>query len=292
MSRVRTASRNRITKTDWILFAVLLVGLLLIIYPFYNALCISFSTEQAYLSTPFMLFPSEWTFDSYITVFSDKSLWSGYKITLILVVAGTACQLFFTVITGYAMSRPKWPGKNIVMNFILITMFFSGGLIPYYYLINNLGLYNSILVMIIPGAIDTYNMLLIRNYFQNLPFALEESAKIDGANDLVILWKIFLPLATPMLATIGLFFAIGNWNQWYNAMLFIDSQSLKPLQLVLRELIVTNTAGFNPSPIGRPSFSEGLKMASIFFTIVPVMCIYPFIQRFFVKGLVVGAIKG
>ncbi len=285
-------SRRRVTKTDWILAIFLFIGMLLIIYPFYNALLISFSSERAYLSTPFMIIPKEITFDSYITVFADKNLWSGYKITAILVVAGTATQLFFTVITGYALSRAKWPGKNLVMDFILVTMFFSGGLIPYYYLINDLGLYDSILVMIVPGAIDTYNMLLIRNYFQNLPVALEESAKIDGANDIVILWKIFLPLAVPMLATIGLFFAIGNWNQWYNAMLFIDRQSLKPLQLVLRELIVTNTASFGPSPIGRPAFSEGLKMASIFFTIVPVMCIYPFIQRFFVKGLVVGAIKG
>ncbi len=292
MAKQKESARRRVTKTDWVLCVILSIGLILILYPFYNALLISLSSERAYLSTPFMIIPKEFNFDSYLMVFSNESLWSGYKITVILVVVGTAYQLFFTVITGYAMSRSKWPGKNIVMDFILVTMFFGGGLIPYYYLIKDLGLYNTLAVMIIPGAIDTYNMLLIRNYFQNLPISLEESAKIDGANDIIILWKIFLPLATPMLATIGLFFAIGHWNQWYNAMLFIDSQSLKPLQLVLRELVVTNTTNFGPNPVGRPTFTEGLKMASIFFTIIPVMCIYPFIQRFFVKGLVVGAIKG
>ena len=201
-------------------------------------------------------------------------------------------QLFFTVITGYALSRNKWIGKGFLMNMILVTMFFGGGLIPYYFLIKNLGLYNTIWVMVIPGAIDTYNMLLMRNYFASLPADLEESAKIDGANDIQIFVKVYLPMALPMLATVGLFFAVGNWNSWYNGMLFIEKANLKPLQLILRELIATSSSQIE-SPIGVTDvYSEGLQMACIFFTIVPMMSFYPFVQKFFVKGLVVGAIKG
>ena len=211
---------------------------------------------------------------------------------MILLIGGTTYQLFFTVITGYAMSRNKWTGKNFVMNMILVTMFFGGGMVPYYYLIKSLKMMNTIWVMIIPGAIDTFNMLLMRNYFASLPAEMEESAKIDGANDLIIFGKIFLPLSLPMLATIGLFFAVGNWNSWYNAMLFIpDKTSIWPLQMVLRNMIATVSSNIeNPEAVD--GFSQGLTMASIFFTIVPMMCFYPFLQRFFVKGIVVGAIKG
>ena len=284
--------RSRITELDVVIFFILLFIVLIVIYPFYNAFLVSVTTEKEYLATPFMIWPKEWTFDSYATVLSEQSLWSGYKVTIFLTTVGTLIQLFFTVITGYAMSRNGWVGKNFIMNFILVTMFFGGGLIPYYYLIKDVGLYDSIWVMIIPGAISTYNMLLIRNYFQGLPIEMEESAKIDGANDIIIFYKVYLPLSMPMLATISLFLEVGNWNQWYNGMLFIDRQEYKPLQLVLRELVVTNTSSFGPSPVGKEVFSEGLKMASIFFTIVPIMCVYPFLQKFFVKGIVVGALKG
>ena len=282
---------QRIGKLDWVIFAILLVYALLIIYPFYNAFLISISPENVYINTPFLIWPKEITFDNYKTVFTSSQLWSGFKITFFVLIVGTLYQLFFTVITGYALSRSKWLGKNFVMDMILVTMFFGGGLIPYFYLIQNLGLYDSIWVMIIPGAIDTYNMLLMRNYFASLPVDMEESAKIDGANDIQIFFKVYLPMALPMLATVGLFFAVGNWNTWYNAMLFIEKGSYKPLQLVLREMIVTSSSSIE-TPGQVKVYAEGLKMASVFFTIVPMMCFYPFLQKFFVKGLVVGAIKG
>ena len=209
----------------------------------------------------------------------------------ILLFGGTLYQLFFTVITGYALSRKDWLGKNFVMNMILVTMFFGGGLVPYYLLIKSLGMMNSIWVMIIPGAIDTFNMLLMRNYFASLPKELEESAKIDGANDIQIFVKIFLPLSLPMLATIGLFFAVGNWNSWYNGMLFNSNENIKTLQQVLQDIVITQSSSIvSPNPV--KVNSESLKTAAIFFTIIPMMCLYPFLQRFFVKGIVVGAIKG
>lgn len=276
---------------DIFIFVILILYVIAVIFPFYNAFVISISSEYAYFNADLLLWPQEITFDAYTTVFASQQLWNGFGITMVLLVLGTAYQLFFTVITGYALSRDKWFGKNFVMNMIIVTMFFGGGLVPYYYLITSLGLYDTIWVMIIPGAIDTFNMLLMRNYFASLPKELEESARIDGANDIQIFVKVYLPLSLPMLATIGLFFAVGNWNSWYNGMLFLETANLKPLQLVLREMIASIASNIE-MPGGPNVYSEGLVMASIFFTIVPMMCFYPFLQRYFVKGIVVGAIKG
>ena len=288
----RGSRETRIQGLDVIICVILVIYAALIIFPFWNAFVISISSEAAYLHADLLLWPTELDLTSYQQVFQDSGLWSGFGITCILLFFGTAYQLFFTVITGYALSRRGWAGKNIVMNMIIVTMFFGGGLIPYYYLIRDLGMMNTIWVMIIPGAIDTFNMLLMRNYFNSLPIEMEESAKIDGANDIAIFGKIFLPLSLPMLATIGLFFAVGNWNSWYNAMLFIpDKHEIWPLQQVLRNMIMKVNSNIE-SPEAKTAFSQGMTMASIFFTIVPMMCFYPFLQRFFVKGIVVGAIKG
>lgn len=284
-------ANQRFGGLDVFIFIILLIYVIAVIFPFYNAFVISISSEHAYTTSDLLLFPQEVTFDAYISVFTNKNLWNGFGVTMILLIGGTAYQLFFTVITGYALSRDNWVGKNFVMNMILVTMFFGGGLVPYYYLITSLGLYNTIWVMIIPGAIDTFNMLLMRNYFASLPKELEESAKIDGANDIQIFVQVYLPLSLPMLATVGLFFAVGNWNSWYNGMLFVERQDYKPLQLVLREMIASISSNVE-QPGSSKVYSESLIMASIFFTIVPMMCFYPFLQRFFVKGIVVGAIKG
>ena len=291
--RPRGSSRDRkIQSLDVIICVILVLYAFLIIFPFWNAFIISISSEYSYLHSNLLLWPTELDLSSYQKVFTNNELWSGFRITMILLIGGTLYQLFFTVITGYALSRHNWTGKNLVMNMILVTMFFGGGMIPYYYLIRDLGMRNTIWVMIIPGAIDTFNMLLMRNYFASLPAEMEESAKIDGANDITIFARIFLPLSLPMLATIGLFFAVGNWNSWYNAMLFIpENRKIWPLQMVLRSMI-TKVSSNIENPEVTEDFSQGLTMASIFFTIVPMMCFYPFLQRFFVKGIVVGAIKG
>ena len=285
---------SKLTTMDWVLFAIMFVYALIILYPFYNAFLISISPREVYATTDFLLYPKQVTWENYATVFADEEFWGGLKVTLFLLFVGTAYQLFFTVITGYALSRNKWVGKNFVMNMILVTMFFSGGLIPYMALIYGLNLENSLAVLIIPGAIDTYNMLLIRNYFASLPPDLEESAKIDGANDIQIFYKVYLPMSLPMLATIGLFFAVGNWNSWYNAMLFIEDKykEFYPLQYILRKKLANPPSSLDLATAGEYANKEGLKMASVFFTIVPMMCFYPFLQKFFVKGLVVGAIKG
>ncbi|MBQ7995644.1 MAG: carbohydrate ABC transporter permease [Bacilli bacterium] len=282
---------SKFGKFDVVLLVILLIYALAIIFPFYYLFIISITPQDIYAESPFLLWTPRITFDAYQSVFENSQIWNGLKITLILLFGGTAYQLFFTVITGYALSRNKWFGKNFVMNMIIVTMFFGGGLIPYYILIKSLGMTNTIAVMIIPGAIDTFNMLLMRNYFASLPKELEESARIDGANDIQIFAKIFLPLSLPMLATVGLFFAVGNWNSWYNGMLFNQDPSIRTLQQVLQSIIVKESSmipSVNPGAIN----NESIKMAAIFFTIIPMMCFYPFLQRYFVKGIVVGAIKG
>ncbi len=291
LTRDKPGPSNRFGGFDVVLFIILLVYALLIIFPFYYLFVVSITPLDIYSETPFLIWTPVISFESYELVFTNKHIWNGLGITSILLFGGTAYQLFFTVITGYALSRKGWFGQNFVMNMIIVTMFFGGGLIPYYVLIRTLGMIDTIWVMIIPGAIDTFNMLLMRNYFASLPKELEESARIDGANDIQIFVKIFLPLSLPMLATIGLFFAVGNWNSWYNGMLFNHSQELKTLQQVLQQ-ITANTNSMIPNPNPQKINSDSLKTAAIFFTIIPMMCFYPFLQRYFVKGIVVGAIKG
>ena len=289
--REKPGPASRIGPLDIVIFVILLIFALLIIFPFYYLFVVSITPQDIYANTPFLIWTPVVTFEAYEGVFNTPAIWRGLGITCILLFGGTLYQLFFTVITGYALSRQNWFGKNFVMNMILVTMFFGGGLIPYYLLIKSLHMMDTIWVMIIPGAIDTFNMLLMRNYFATLPKELEESARVDGANDVQIFVKIFLPLSLPMLATIGLFFAVGNWNSWYNGMLFNSSPEIKTLQQVLQDIVVTTSSMvINPNP-GKIN-TESLKMAAIFFTIIPMMCFYPFLQRYFVKGIVVGAIKG
>ena len=293
LRRKTSNANNRLSTIDWVILVILVLFALMIIFPFYNALLVSLSPQSVVDSTPLLLVPKQITFDAYNYVLHNQRIWNGFKVTMVLLTLGTVYQLFFTVITGYALSRNNWFGKNFVMDMILVTMFFGGGLIPYYYLILNLGLDDTIWVMIIPGAIDTFNMLLMRNYFASLPKELEESAKIDGANDITIFLKIYLPLSLPMLATIGLFFAVGNWNSWYNASLYINvNQHLKPLQLVLKEIMAEASKQEQAVSGNVEVLDKNVKMAAIFFTIIPMMSFYPFLQRYFVKGIVVGAIKG
>lgn len=267
----------------------------IILYPFYNSLLVSLVTQEAYVKAPFMLYPEEITLEAYMHVFQSPYLWSGYKVTLFVMAVGVAYSMFLTVTMGYALSRRKFPGKGMVLNMIIITMFFSGGMVPFYLLVKNLGLTNTVFAMIIPAGVNTFYMLITRNYFQSIPESVEESAKIDGANDIVILLSIMLPLAVPVLATVALFLAVDRWNEWFSAMMFIRDAGKHPLQLALMRIIQDtnqlNTGGV-PAAQQKPLFSDGVKMASIFVVMFPIMCVYPFVQRFFMKGIMIGAVKG
>jgi putative aldouronate transport system permease protein len=291
--KVKVLRKKRKTGPfDIFLVVFFVIYSLIMIFPFYNAFIISIVPESHYINNPLSLYPASITLESYREVVEAKLIWNAYGITVLEVIVGTFCNVFVTIAAGYVLSRKKFFLRNFFMNLILFTMFFGGGFIPWYRLLISMGFKNNLLVLVIPGLVDTYNLLLARNYFASLPDEFEESAKIDGANEIVILSKIFIPIALPIIATITLFYAVGHWNSWYTAMLFLNRAELQPLPLMLRRIVIDNTGAIGASPIDRPIFSDGIKMASIFFTMAPIMMVYPFLQKYFVKGILIGALKG
>lgn len=289
--------KKKITVADVILCAVMVLWGLLIFYPFYNAILVSFMSQAEYMRKPFALFVSEPTFTAYQEIFSNNKFLYGYKSTLIILVGRLPLSLIFTSAMAYALSRKRFLLSKTTNNLVVFTMYFGGGIIPLYLLIKSYGLMGTYTSVIILGLFSVYNMILVKNYFYSIPDSLEESAKLDGANDIQIYWKIYLPLSGPILATVALFSAVDTWNEWYNPMLFISDSKKWPLQLVLREIINNAT-----TKLGEETMEEGLEiketfalnvqMASVVVTMLPIMLVYPFLQKYFMRGLMVGAVKG
>ena len=278
---------------DYINLFVMGLLAITILYPFYNSVMVSFSPESVYVRTPFMLFPKEITLDSYYLVFRFKVIFTGYGVTIFITIVGVAYNILLTVLLAHALNQ-SFPGKKIVFGLIMFTMFFNGGLIPYYLLVKDLNLIDNLFSMILPTGVSITYMTVMRKYFAALPQELEESAKLDGASDVVILFKIILPLAKPMIVTFMLYYGVERWNEWWNGMLFIKSPFKQPLQLVLRG-IINSTGNEMTSSIEHANiipFTEGVKMASVVVTMLPIMCLYPFMQKHFVQGLAIGAVKG
>lgn len=280
------------------IYLILGIWALLIILPFLNVLVISITTEGEYVRTPLLIFPQDPTFDSYKALFADGRIWIGYRTTLIILCLGLPVNMFLTVCTAYALSRPPFPGKKFLMLYALFTMFFSGGIVPLYLLIKSLSLTNTIWSVVLASGINTFYFIIMRNYFMSLPEALVESAKIDGANEWTILFRIILPLSAPIIATVTLFYAVDRWNEWFNAMVFIRNTEMTPLQLVLRSIVIeaqmVDSSAMGGSMAASESmsrFAQGMKMAAVFVTMAPIMVVYPFLQKYFVKGVLVGAIK-
>lgn len=288
--------RRRLAPFDWIVLLILCVWALVIIYPFYNSVLVSLVTQSEYTRSPFMLFPKHFTSVNYRFVFETDAIWKGFRVTLITAFLGLVYSMFLTVTLAYPLSKKSFPGKALFLNMVILTMFFGGGLIPYYLLVKNLGLVNSLSSLILTAGVNTFYLLIVRNYFQSLPEELEESAKIDGASEPVILWRIILPLSLPVIVTVGLFYAVDKWNDWFTAVLFIRDPNHFPVQTVLRNIIantqVKNAASGVPPAMQKEAFDDGVKMASILITMLPIMCAYPFIQKYFMKGIMLGALKG
>ena len=285
---------NRLNTFDYILIVFLTVFALLILYPFYNSVCVSLVSQADYIKTRFMLYPRNITFESYFVVFKNGSIFDGMKVTLIITLVGVLYNMLLTVSLAYGFSK-EFPGKKLFMMMIVFTMYFSGGLIPFYLLIKDLKLVDNIFSMILPSGVSIMYMTVIRQNFESLPSELEESARIDGANDLTILFRILLPLSVPILVTFALYYGVERWNEWYNGMLFIRSFEKRPLQLVLRGIIQTTGQAMVTNELEQYNitpFSEGIKMACVVVTMTPIILVYPFIQKYFVSGMTVGAIKG
>lgn len=277
---------------------ILLAGLsLATLYPLLYVIFASLSDPMLLLSNKgLLLYPKGLNFDAYKLVFKDPLLVTSYVNTLIYVVGGTLISLILTIMGGYAFSRLGTMWGTALMFLVVFTMWFGGGMIPYYLLVRDLGMYNTRWALIIPKAISTYNLIIMRTAFKNVPVSLEESARLDGANDLTIMTKVVVPLSVPTIAVITLFYSVSYWNSWFNGMLFLTDRTLYPLQLFLREiLILSNTDSMTAGSIGQSdqvAISETIKYATIVVATVPILFVYPFVQKYFVKGVMIGAIKG
>ena len=268
------------------------------LFPFIYIISASFATEYEITTRPMFIIPQDVTLNAYEFIFSSNKILQGFRNSIFITVCGTAINLFFTVPMAYALSKRRLRGRNFFLNMVIISMFFSGGMIPGYIIIANvLKLKNTFWAVLLPGAISSYNLMIVKNFFQGIPQELEESAAIDGSTDLGILWKIVLPLSLPVLATFGLFFAVGHWNAYFGAMIYMTGAKEKwPLQVLLRELIILANGSAGDITNMDPEFvqppEQSVKMAVIVVSTVPIMCVYPFLQKYFVKGVMVGALKG
>ena len=290
---MRKKGLRSIKPIDVVVFLFVTGFVLLILIPFINVVMISLTTEKEYLQTPILLFPKQPTLQNYKQLFESGTVLNGYKISFLILLIGVPLGLFLTSTLAYALSQKGFPGRKAVLVFILFTMLFNGGIVPLYLVVKQLGLTNSILSVVFTQAISTYNMILMLNYFSSLPVSLLESARLDGAGEWKILWRIVLPLSMPIIATMLLFYSVARWNEWYQAMLFIRSIDKSPLQTVLRRIIMDsmNTDLLQSGDLDAVRFSTAIKMSAVMVTMVPVMCIFPFLQKHFVKGVMIGAIK-
>ena len=281
---------------DIIIYGILAIGLLMIIFPFYNVILLSFARFQDISGTVFYLWPKGISWENYEKVFSDSKFIRSMGVSAFNVVLGAALSLFMTMTAAYALCRKNLPFRKLMLYFCLFTMYFSGGLIPWYLVIRSLGLIDTIYVMTVPTMLSTFNMILMRNYFLSLPESLEESARIDGAGEFIIMTRLYLPLSLPIFATVGLFSAVGYWNDWFMAQLFVQDAKLYPLALLLRKTVIEGSiyiGGMADQFRGNYKRLEprSLQSAAIIVSIVPIMAVYPFLQRYFTKGIMLGAVK-
>jgi putative aldouronate transport system permease protein len=276
----------------------LLVIMIITLYPLIYVVIASFSSPSAiYQSKGLLLYPLNPTLEGYELVFRNRSILSGYTNTVFYMAVGTPINLVLTSLGAYVLSRKKLKWSKLFMMMIVITMYFSGGLIPLFLIVRGLGLIGKFWAVILPGAISTWNLIVMRTAFQAIPDSLEESAKIDGAHDFIILFKIIIPLSLPILAVMGLFYGVGHWNAWFYAVVFLRNRAMYPLQLILRELLIMNVEResfklVTTSELQAVEMMQLLKYAVIVVATVPILFVYPFLQKYFVKGVMIGSLKG
>ncbi len=284
------------------IYAFLIVLAVSTLYPFLNAVAVSFNQGIDTSKGGVTLWPRVFTLENYKVVFKDDRLMSGFLISVLRTVVGTASAILCTAIFSYGMSKKELMGRKYYMIMCIITMYFGGGLIPSFMLIRNLGMMNSFWVFIIPSLIGVWNMIIFRTFFQGLPNGLEESAKIDGCGNWGTLFRIVLPLSGPVIATLALFTAVYHWNEWFYAGIYISDQNKYPIQTILRQILLSNIVseqgggGLDSSSLAhlqraKTITSKSLSMATMIVATLPIICVYPFVQKYFVKGVLVGSLK-
>lgn len=262
------------------------------IYPFWDTLVVSFSSLKSYLSSSVHLWPKEWSVEGYSYMLSNPLLWTSYGNTLFITIVGTCINMLITIMTSYVLSKTYLRGHRVMTFLCVFTMMFSGGIIPTYMVIKDIGLLNSVWAMIIPTAISTYNMIILRNFFSAMPRELEESATLDGCTEIGVLFRIVLPVSLPAITTVTLFYAVDHWNDFFSAIMYINKQKSWPLQLFLRSMLYENEAAYQSGGESLFLLGQPMKMAAVMMAIIPIMCAYPFFQKYFTKGVMTGAIKG
>ena len=281
---------------NYVLLALLLV---IVLYPIIYIISCSFSSGSALMAGRVRLLPVEFTFDSYKAVFKYQSIWSGYKNSVIYTIVGTLISIVFTLFAAYPLSRDDFRGQKLFTGLFLFTMMISGGLIPTYLLVRNLKLIDTMWAIVLPGAVSAYNMIVARTFFkQTIPKELMEAAEMDGCSDFKFFSRIVIPLSTPIVAVLCLWVAVSLWNSYFNPMIYINSEDKYPLQLVLRRILLMsqvnlNSSSVDPQVIAKNQYlSEMLKYGTIIISTLPLMVIYPFVQKYFVKGVMIGSVKG
>jgi putative aldouronate transport system permease protein len=273
---------------------VLLLVVVLTLYPFVNIVAQSFSSESAISAGKVNLFPVGFDTSTYQVVMNDSMFWRNYGNTVLYTVVATAVSLVLTTCMAYVLSKRHLRGRKFLIGFVIFTMFFNGGLIPNYVLISQLGMKNTLWAVVLPNAISVFNLLVMKAFFENMPAELEEAAMIDGLTTFGILLRIVLPLSKAILATMMLFYAVANWNAWFGAFLYLDDKSLFPVTIYLRNMIAGATAGTSAGATGDDltQIQANIKAVTMVLTVLPILCVYPFIQRYFVSGVMLGSIKG
>jgi len=292
----RSLGYNIFNYTNILFFALVSV---LMFFPFYQIFITSIITVGEFNSRPLVLWPKNPTLEAYRFIFSSNDLIQSAGITVFVTIAGTAMSMLVTLCLAYALSKSFLPGGKKIHRIILFTMFIDSGLIPYFLMVRSLGLVNNIFVNIVPSLVSLWNYLVIRSFFKQLPASLEEAALVDGAGWWTIFFRIVLPISKPIIASFTLFYAVGYWNSWWNSMLFCPDVGLQTLQLFVRRLVVTGEMTAMLSEAHSAAFeganrvySEAIKMAACFAAIVPILCVYPFLQKHFAKGVLIGSLKG
>lgn len=301
--KARVSRRRRPDENPWwaqcIIYLVLLAAGLITALPIINVLAKSFSESYAIAQNPLMLVPQAFTPKAYQYIFNTPVLMRSFGISVFSATVGTFFNLLFTVSAAYGLSKTHLPGYRFLMWLVIIPMLLSAGLIPTYLLIKDLHLINSIWVLVFVGLVSPFNLILMRNFFWTIPGEIEESAVIDGASTFQILWYIIVPLSKPVIATVGLFYAAFHWNDFFTGLIYIDDNSKWPLQVVLRSIIINqNMLNMGSSTTSQADITqlvvspENIKAATIIFALVPIVIVYPFLQKYFVKGMILGSIKG
>ncbi|PRR95619.1 ABC transporter permease [Bacillus atrophaeus] len=264
------------------------------ILPFLYIIAGSFATEAELAQRSFFIFPKTFTLDAYRYVFSTPTFIRSMGVSIFITVVGTAVQLFFTFTMAYPLAKRHVKGRNLLLNLVIFSMLFSGGMIPTYIVVKSLGLLDSYGALILPMAINPFNLIIIKNFFQQLPRELEESAKIDGCSEIGVFWRIALPLSKPVIATFALFYAVGIWNDFFHALLYINDSAKWPLQMVLRQVTILSdlTAANGDMVQNTVPPEQGIKLAVIVIATIPILAVYPFLQKHFAKGILIGSVKG